>query len=323
MYAVGGIEIMKIGDFEIEMPDPPLQDPHCIAILKPWINVGNVGKIVLRRLGKMYASERIGQLERPSKFYDFTRYRPEIRLRGDVRSVRVPNTRVSYARRPGSNDLVLLELLEPHAFAEDFNDSVIELVKALGITRYIQIGGMYDSVPHSRELSVTGSARGWEPPAEFGNVRLGGSKYQGPTSMTSQISERIFADLKLETLSLMVHLPLYLKLDDDYAGSARILKILSELYGFSSRLPEVEMGEKQYEQVSPAMTDNPALKEMVERFERETDTDTSGDPGSGASSGSAESISLSPEIEQFLSDIAEGDGSDNGESGGDSDSPRA
>jgi hypothetical protein len=305
------------------MPDPPLQDPHCIAILKPWINVGNVGKIVLRRLGKMYASERIGQLERPSKFYDFTRYRPEIRLRGDVRSVRVPNTRVSYARRPGSNDLVLLELFEPHAFAEDFNDSVIELVKALGITRYIQIGGMYDSVPHSRELSVTGSARGWEPPAEFGNVRLGGSKYQGPTSMTSQISERIFADLKLETLSLMVHLPLYLKLDDDYAGSARILKILSELYGFSSRLPEVEMGEKQYEQVSPAMTDNPALKEMVERFERETDTDTSGDPGSGASSGSAEGISLSPEIEQFLSDIAEGDGSDNGESGGDSDSPRA
>jgi len=309
---------MKIGDFEIEMPDPPLQDPHCIAILKPWINVGNVGKIVLRRLGKMYASERIGKLERPSKFYDFTRYRPEIRLRGDVRSVRVPNTRISYARRPGSNDLVLLELLEPHAFAEDFNDSVVDLVKALGVTRYVQIGGMYDSVPHSRELSVTGSARGWEPPEGFGNVSIGKSRYQGPTSMTSQISERIFSDLKLETLSLMVHLPLYLKLDDDYAGSARILKILSELYGFSSRLPEVEMGEKQYDQVSPAMLDNPQLKEMVERFERETDSDTSGDPGSGDSA-SPEGISLSPEIEQFLSDVAE---TDAGTENDGSDSPR-
>ncbi|MBT4125759.1 MAG: PAC2 family protein [Chloroflexi bacterium] len=306
---------MKIGDFEIEMPDPPLQDPHCIAILKPWINVG---KIVLRRLGKMYASERIGKLERPSKFYDFTRYRPEIRLRGDVRSVRVPNTRISYARRPGSNDLVLLELLEPHAFAEDFNDSVVDLVKALGVTRYVQIGGMYDSVPHSRELSVTGSARGWEPPEGFGNVSIGKSRYQGPTSMTSQISERIFSDLKLETLSLMVHLPLYLKLDDDYAGSARILKILSELYGFSSRLPEVEMGEKQYDQVSPAMLDNPQLKEMVERFERETDSDTSGDPGSGDSA-SPEGISLSPEIEQFLSDVAE---TDAGTENDGSDSPR-
>jgi len=308
---------MKIGDFEIEMPDPPLQDPHCIAILKPWINVGNVGKIVLRRLGKMYASERIGKLDRPSKFYDFTRYRPEIRLRGDVRSVRVPNTRVSFARRPGENDLVLLELLEPHAFAEDFNDSVLELVKALGVTRYVQIGGMYDSVPHSRELSVTGSARGWEPPAEFGNVRLGGSRYQGPTSMTSQISERIFSDLKLETLSLMVHLPLYLKLDDDYAGSARILKILSGLYGFSPRLPEVEMGEKQYEQVSPAMTDNPELKEMVERFERETDTAASRESDSDSSSRSSDGISLSPEIEQFLSDVADGDGSE-GDTDGDS-----
>ena len=315
MYAVGGTEIMKIGDFEIEMRDPPLQDPHCIAILKPWINVG---KIVLRRLGKMYASERIGKLERPSKFYDFTRYRPEIRLRGDVRSVRVPNTRISYARRPGSNDLVLLELLEPHAFAEDFNDSVVDLVKALGVTRYVQIGGMYDSVPHSRELSVTGSARGWEPPEGFGNVSIGKSRYQGPTSMTSQISERIFSDLKLETLSLMVHLPLYLKLDDDYAGSARILKILSELYGFSSRLPEVEMGEKQYDQVSPAMLDNPQLKEMVERFERETDSDTSGDPGSGDSA-SPEGISLSPEIEQFLSDVAE---TDAGTENDGSDSPR-
>ena len=310
-------ELMKIGDFEIEMPDPPLQDPHCVAILKPWINVGNVGKIVLRRLGKMYASERIGELGRPSKFYDFTRYRPEIRLDGDVRSVRVPNTRISYARRVGEHDLVLLELLEPHSFAEDFNDSVIELIKALGVKRYVQIGGMYDSVSHSRELSVTGSARGWEPATGLGNVKLGGSRYQGPTSMTTQISERIISDLKLETLSLMVHLPLYLKLDDDYAGSARILKILSELYGFSPLLPEIEMGQKQYEQVGPAMTDNPALKEMVERFEREAETDSTDDDELILDSSSTDSgVSLSPEIEQFLSEIAEGEIDSDGDGSG-------
>jgi hypothetical protein len=147
---------MKIGDFEINMPDPPLQDPHCIAILKPWINVGNVGKIVLRRLGKMYAAEKIGELERPGKYYDFTRYRPVIKLNGDVRSVRVPNTRVRFVRRPGSNDLVFLEILEPHAFAEDFNDSVVELLKVLKITRYVQLGGMYDSVSHSRPIAGNG-----------------------------------------------------------------------------------------------------------------------------------------------------------------------
>ena len=303
---------MNIGDFEINMPDPPLQEPHCIAILKPWINVGNVGKIVLGRLGRLYAAERIGKLERPGKFYDFTRYRPTIRLRGDVRSVRVPNTRIRYARRPGSNDLVLLELLEPHVFAEDFNDSVIELLKTLKVTRYVQIGGMYDSVPHSRQLSVTGSARGWELPEGFGDMKLGGSRYQGPTSMSSQISERAWKELNLQTLSLMVHLPLYLKLDDDYAGAARILKILAELYGFSTQLPEIEMGEKQYEQVNPAMTDNPALKDMVERFERESDTGTQENVGDSDSSESLSSgaFPLSDEIEKFLSDISQSENDD-------------
>tara|TARA_B110000467_G_scaffold63498_1_gene57904 strand:- start:536 stop:955 length:420 start_codon:yes stop_codon:yes gene_type:complete len=136
--------------------------------------------------------------------------------------------------------------------------------------------------------------------------------------MTSQISERIFSDLNLETLSLMVHLPLYLKLDDDFAGSARILKILSELYGFNTILPEVEMGEKQYDQVNPAMIDNPQLKDMVERFERESDTDDGdgSDDGRGQEADSS-GVSLSPEIEQFLSEIAEGD------LGADSDEPES
>ncbi len=310
MIQCGGVSffkalIMKIGDFEIDLPDPPLQDPHCIAILKPWINVGNVGKIVLGRLRKIYSAESIGQLSRPSKFYDFTRYRPEIKLVDDRRLVRVPNTRVTYSRRPGENDFVFIELLEPHSWAEDFNDSVIDLIKNLGVVRYVQIGAMYDSVPHSRELSVTGSARGWHPPQGFGNVRLGTSRYQGPTSMASQISERIHSELNIETLSLMVHLPLYLKLDDDFAGGARILKLLSELYGFSAVLPEVEMGEKQYDQVGPAMTDNPALQEMVERFERESDIAAESIGDDDQLDSGSDGILLSPEIEQFLSQVAE------------------
>ncbi len=298
---------MRIGEFEIEMPAPPLRDPHCIAILKPWINVGNVGKIVLRRLGEMYSAERVGQLDRPGKFYDFTRYRPEIRLSDGVRTVRVPNTVIKIARRAEAPDLVLLQLLEPHAFAEDFNDSILEVLNALGVSRYVQIGGMYDSVPHSRTLPVTGSARGWEPPSDFNGVKLSSSRYEGPTSMSSQIAERARNELEIETLSLMVHLPLYLKLDDDYAGSARILTVLSDLYGFSRRLPEVEMAEKQYDQVTPAMDDNPALKDMVERLERDNDDDSAIDNDEESAGEPRGEISLSPEIERFLSDVSQND----------------
>ncbi len=70
------------------------------------------------------------------------------------------------------------------------------------------------------------------------------------------------------------------------------------------------MGAKQYDQVTPAMIDNPALRDMVERFERESDNDISGESGSiisGSDSSSDTEVMLSPEIEQFLTDISQSD----------------
>jgi len=145
---------MQIGAFEIDLPDPPLRDPHCVAMLRPWVNVGNVGAIALGRLAKTFESSEIGGLSRPGEFYDFTRYRPQMNLSGDRRTVTVPNTVVLAVRRESPPDLLLLQMLEPHVRAEDYNDSVIVLLKQFGVSRYVLVGGMYDSVPHSRPLRV-------------------------------------------------------------------------------------------------------------------------------------------------------------------------
>lgn len=286
---------MKAGHFELTLPEPALRAPHCIAMLRPWVNVGNVGMNVLGRLAKVYGATEAGRVERPGRFYDFTRYRPEIRTVRGERSVTVPNTVIMTARRESPPDLVLFQMLEPHVNAEDFNDSVMETLKLLGVRRYVLIGGMYDSVPHSRPLLITGSARGWEPPPDFAGVKLSRSTYQGPTSMTSQLSERARAELGVETLSLIAHLPMYLKLDDDYAGAARLLKALSSLYGFTTDVPEIEMGARQYSQVAPAMAENPQLQEMVQAFEREYDQQQAEEQ--------KQQPPLSPEIEQFLKDV--------------------
>ena len=304
---------MRISSFEIDLPEPALRSPHCIAMLQPWVNVGNVGRIVLGRLSKIYGATEIGRLERPGNFYDFTRYRPEIRWVNSERTVQVPNTTALAGRaaeaEPDRPDVLFLHMLEPHHNAEDFNDSVIDLLRQLGVARYVLVGGMYDAVPHSRPLPVTGSARGWEPPPEFGGVRFGRSNYQGPTSLTSQLADRARVELGIETLSMIVHLPLYLKLEDDYNGSSRLLSVLSELYGFDTDFPEKQLAERQYSQVAPAMVTNPQLRELVKKFEAEYDRQ-SDDDGSGVDGGS---IALSPEIERFLEDVArqnEGDQSD-------------
>ena len=286
---------MRVSDFEIKNLKNPLRNPHCIATLAPWINVGNVGKNVVRRLSEMYSIDRIGDLLNPSNFYDFTRYRPEIFVKAGLKSTKIPNTNVSLIKDFPDRDLVIIEILEPHALAEKFNDSLLILFEQLKIERYILLGSMYDSVPHTRPLTVTGSAKGWDGPSPA-DVKISESSYVGPTSSISQIGERVQRELKIETLSLIVHLPLYLKIDDDYFGAAKLLSVLSSLYGFSNNLPELGMGEKQYSQVDSAISANPSLKSMIKKFEENYDKNSVHTE--------IKSPDLSPDIEQFLKDVA-------------------
>jgi hypothetical protein len=298
---------MEIGWFDFDPPEVPLRDPHAIVMLRPWINVGNVGTIVLSRLASIYQAEEVATLRRPGHFYDFTRYRPEMKWVDGEREITSPTSKIEIVRRDEAPDLVLVHLLEPHSNSEDFNESVLEMLEALGVTTYITVGGMYDSVPHSRPLLVTGSSRGWEVEPNLGGVTLSRSRYEGPTSATNGIGVGATAR-GLATLTVMVHLPMYLQLDNDYAGAARALEALAPLYDFKDvKLPEVELGEQQYSQVTPAMTNNPRLAEMVKRFEDEYDSNGDETPPS---------VELSAEIEAFLEEVRGGDSEDGPTSGG-------
>ncbi len=73
-------------------------------------------------------------------------------------------------------------------------------------------------------------------------------------------------------------------------------------------MPEVELGEQQYSQVTPAMTNNPRLAEMVKRFEDEYDSNDDETP--------PPSVELSAEIEAFLDEVRGGDSEDGPTSGG-------
>jgi hypothetical protein len=224
------------------------------------------------------------------------------------REITSPTSKIEIVRRDEAPDLVLVHLLEPHSNSEDFNESVLEMLEALGVTTYITVGGMYDSVPHSRPLLVTGSSRGWETAPDLGGVTLSRSRYEGPTSATNGIGVGATAR-GLATLTVMVHLPMYLQLDNDYAGAARALEALAPLYDFKDvKLPEVALGEQQYSQVTPAMTNNPRLAEMVKRFEDEYDSNDDETP--------PPSVELSAEIEAFLDEVRGADSEDGPTSGG-------
>ena len=97
-------------------------------------------------------------------------------------------------------------------------------------------------------------------------------------------------------MSLIVHLPLYLKLDNDFSGATRILSILSKMYNLDLDLPERKLGIEQYSQINPALIGNDSLKQLIKKFEVDYD---------GKKTSKEQSYTLSPEVENFLKEISD------------------
>ena len=282
---------MRIGDFEFPEPLPELKDPHVLAVLRPWIDVGNVGTLVLRRLERHLESKEIGRLVRPGRYYDFTRYRPKSVLNQGVREYNIPSTTISACVREHGPDLITLHLLEPHLHGEDYTDSVIEVLKYFGVKRYSMIGAMYDMVPHTRKLLVSGGTVDADNEDEYKLVGVRPSNYEGPTTITYLVSNTL-EEMGVETRIFVVHLPQYFQVEEDFTGTARLMEILCTLYGLPSRLADPERGRQQYASLQNIVSDTSEVAGLLGRLEERYDREN----GGGVSS----STPLSPLVEEFL-----------------------
>ena len=265
-------------------------------MLRPWVDVGNVSSLALTKLERHLGAKELGRLTRPGRFFDFTRYRPTLRTVEDHRILTIPNTVINYAQREEPPDLLFFHLLEPHAFAEDYTDCLLEIIKKLDVKQYVRIGGMYDAVPHTRPLMVTGSVRGQNVEKYADVLQLRQSTYEGPTSIVNLVADGL-EKLAIESISIMVHLPQYVQLEEDYAGAARLLEVLCYVYHLPRELCDVERGRRQYLELNKEVARNPGLKSLIERLEAYYDSRSSGTI--------EEPIKLFPEVEKFLREMGE------------------
>ena len=294
---------MKIGAFQIHEPVPELKDPHVFAMVRPWVDVGSVGTLTLNRLERYLGSKELGKLERPGEFFDFTRYRPTMRLVKGEREVKIPNSIIRYAQTEEGPDYLFFHLLEPHSNGEDYTDSLMEIVNYFKIKRYCRIGAMYDAVPHTRPLLVTGTLGDVQMNREVPNFKIRKSTYQGPTTIMNLLSENIEKS-NIESINFMVHLPQYVQLEEDYAGTSRMIEVLSSVYdSIPQDLAPTGRGQRQYRDLSASLEQNTELKALIQQMEAYYDAqlDAEGAPQEE----SVPTASLSPEMERFLSEIGE------------------
>jgi len=296
---------MQIGAFELNEPLPALRDPHVFAMVRPWVDVGSVGTLTLNRLERFMGSKELGRLSRPGTFFDFTRYRPNMRLVDGKREVKIPNSIIRYAITDDGPDYIFLHLMEPHSNGEDYTDSILEVVNHFNVKRYCRLGAMYDAVPHTRPLLVTGSLGDVPQNRPVPNFKVRQSTYQGPTTIMNLLSEGV-EKADIESINFMVHLPQYVQLEEDYAGTSRMIEVLSSVYSnIPADLAPVRRGQRQYRELNSTLDRNTELKTLIQQMEAYYDAQLDSEQASAAESGetTASVTQLSPEIEQFLSEL--------------------
>jgi predicted ATP-grasp superfamily ATP-dependent carboligase len=279
----------RIGEIELE-EFPALEEPHALAIIKPWIDVNNVGSLVLSHLEALFGARELGRLAKPGDFFDFTRYRPTIYFEEGVRRVRLPNIEIRYAEREEGNDFIFLHLLEPHMQGEAYVDSILEFLQELGVRRYSVLGSMFDAVPHTKPLLMTGGALGEGAKRVIDGAGIQPSDYQGPTTIAFLINQRA-PELGIESLWFIVSLPHYVQLEEDHIGALRLMEALSSLYGLPIPEEEIAKAEEQCQNLDRVLEVKPELRAIVAKLEEFYDERVKG-------------AKLSPEVERFLREIS-------------------
>ncbi|MBN2240887.1 MAG: PAC2 family protein [Dehalococcoidales bacterium] len=281
--------------FELDEPIPVLNEPHAIAILKPWVDVGRAGTVALKWIEDTLGVRDLAKLAKPGDFIDFTRHRPTSYVSAGRRRMTVPNTYVTYSKQETGNDFIFLHLLEPHAHGDEYVESVLDLMKHFGVKRYTIIGSMHDYVPHTRPLIVTGEAVGQKcrEVIELNNIES--IEYRGPTSICFLISQTA-PDMGIESLSLIAHLPQYTQIEEDFTGALRLMNILHNVYGIPVDDKYTRRSERQLNQIKNALESNPQLKTIITQLETHYDT-------RDEKPEEQETTELSPEIEKFLAEM--------------------
>ena len=181
---------MRVGAFEVLDDGPELKNTIAIANLRPWVDVGRVGTLVLNKLERHMNAVELGRLAKPGVFLDFTRERPKTRVVNGKRVLTKPNTIARYARdEETGRDYLFLHLREPHMFGEDYTDAVVKLLQHYNVVEYCRIGSMWDSVPHTRPLMVTGTLNELYEGRTRHLVSVRRNTYEGPTSIVNLVGD--------------------------------------------------------------------------------------------------------------------------------------
>ncbi len=246
-----------------------LKDPAMVCAFQGWNDAGDAASGATSYLADELGAQRFATLD-IEEFYDFQANRPRIQLSGEhSRKIVWPSVEILEARsQAGQRDLVIVQGAEPSLRWKTFSSLIVDLAEALGVQLVVTLGALLADVPHSRPVSMTGSA---SDPTILDRLGLQTSSYEGMTGIIGVLHSAC-TEAGLATASIWASVPHYVAAAANPKATLALLRKVELVAGPSVDLSELELSAAEYErQVGLAVQSDPDIQAFVERLERDTD----------------------------------------------------
>jgi proteasome assembly chaperone (PAC2) family protein len=247
---------------------PDLRAPRMVVAFGGWPDAAGVATRAVQTLVEQLGGTRFAEI--PSEdFYSLAVIRPTTKIRdGRIESLAYPSTEFHYWRNPStSGDLILLAGLEPHLQWRRYVEAILTLAADTGVTTLFALGGLYDSVSHTRPVRVSGVVEDADLRAKLGKLGFALTDYEGPSSLHTTLLVECRAR-GIAAASLWGHVPSYAQLSWNPRVSAGLLKPLVELLGIEVDLAPLQTAATFLDQALDRLArQNPQIRALISRLE--------------------------------------------------------
>jgi proteasome assembly chaperone (PAC2) family protein len=253
----------------IRTAQPTLHQPVLVAAFEGWNDAGEAATFAARFLSERWDAEPFATID-PEEFFDFTSTRPHVQLDDDAqREIVWPTTTLSSASVPDSDlDIIFVVGSEPQLKWRTFCHEIVEVATEYEARLVVSLGALLAEIPHSRPVSVVGTAYEGELVRRMGLTQ---SAYQGPTGIVGVLHDA-FRHADIPSASLWAAVPTYVPSAPSPKAALALVERISELLSVPLTTTELEIASASYErQIDELVADDDDTAAYVARLEEAAD----------------------------------------------------
>jgi proteasome assembly chaperone (PAC2) family protein len=273
----------------IRTGQPSLRQPVVVAAFEGWNDAGDAATFAARFLSERWDAEPFATID-PEEFFDFTSTRPQVQLDDDgQRQIVWPSTTFSAASVPGADlDLIFVIGSEPQLKWRTFCSEVVGIATEYSARLVVTLGALLAEVPHSRPVSVVGTAYDSSLVRRLGLTQ---STYEGPTGIVGALHDAV-RQAGVASASLWAAVPTYVPSAPSPKAALALVERITELLAVPIVTTDLEIASASYErQIDSLVADDDDTAEYVARLEQAADETPDDEDSHG---------DLIAEVERFL-----------------------